>query len=276
MTKGISGTQIVRLLAEQGKRIFTTEEAMQLSPQAGISPSYVTQALHYLTRTGWVDRLRRGLYVLGPSATGTAPIHDFEIGIALVKPAAISHWSAMRFHNMTEQIPRRVFVTTTRTLSIPRIANNAKRDSHRDGRTGFMVRNTFYQFVKVKPDSFFGVESYWIGETKVPITDPERTLLDALAHPDYCGGWDEVFGAFQSYAAKLHAEKIVGYALRLNAAIAKRLGWMMETLKLQVPALQKIEKLPIKGYRLLDASGPADGPMNRKWMLRINIKGSAS
>jgi len=36
----------------------------------------------------------------------------FEIAMALVDPAAISHWSALHHHALTEQAPRRVFVLT--------------------------------------------------------------------------------------------------------------------------------------------------------------------
>lgn len=271
MPKGISGTEILRRLAENGRRIFTAQEAVALAPAAGLSKAYTPQALHYLTRSGWITRLRRGLYALGPSMSGVAPLHDFEIGVSLVRKAAISHWSAMSYHGMTEQIPRRVFVTTTQTISIP--AGASSRRNSRPGRTGFTVRDTFYQFVKVKPQWFFGIGTYWIGEARVPITDPERTLLDGLKNPDYCGGFDEVLGAFKGRAAKLDVEKIAGYALKLNTAVAKRLGWILDALKLKSPALQKLERLPIKGYRPLDASGPQEGVYERKWMIRLNVPG---
>lgn len=271
MSKGVSGTELVRFLSEQGKRIFSVQDARELAVKAGITPNYTAQALHYLTNSGWILRLRRGLYALCPLAPGTAPVHEFEIGVALVRQGAISHWSAMMHHEMTQQIPRRVFVTTTQTVSVSRAASSFERKSGRGGNTGFVVRDTFYQFINVKPERFFGIESCWIGEAKVPITDPERTLLDGFTHPNYCGGFDEVMAAFESYAPKLNIEKIVGYALRLNAAVAKRLGWVLDTLKVQSPHLERLQNVPIKGYRPLNPSSPRTGHHNSRWNLRINL-----
>jgi hypothetical protein len=34
-----------------------------------------------------------------------SPLHEFEIAMALVQPAAISHWSALNYHTLTEQTP---------------------------------------------------------------------------------------------------------------------------------------------------------------------------
>ena len=271
MPKGISGTELVRCFAQKGQRIFTAEEAKAMAPKAGLSPAYTTQALHYLVQSGWIVRLRRGIYALSPSMSGAAPLHDFEIATHLVHKAAISHWSAMSHHGLTEQIPRRVFVTTTQTVTIPATSSSGQNSG--PGRTGFTVRDTFFQFVKVKPPWFFGVENYWIGEAKIPITDPERTLIDGLKNPDYCGGWDEVYGAFQVHRPKLDVEKISGYALKLNTTIIKRLGYVLELLKVKTPAIEKLRRYPIKGYRLLDAAGPHEGTYTPEWMVRVNVPG---
>jgi len=34
-----------------------------------------------------------------------------------------------------------------------------------------------YQFVQTKPERYFGIEKVWINETRVSITDPERSLI---------------------------------------------------------------------------------------------------
>jgi predicted transcriptional regulator of viral defense system len=58
--------------------------------------------------------------------------------MALVDPAAISHWSALHRHGLTEQLPWKVFVLTTVTTSVPRSrgakvpqSNGGYRVSHR-------------------------------------------------------------------------------------------------------------------------------------------------
>ncbi|MBI4248069.1 MAG: type IV toxin-antitoxin system AbiEi family antitoxin domain-containing protein [Elusimicrobia bacterium] len=291
MAKEKSGIAMIRLLAEEGRRIFNVRQASAIASQAGISAKYTSRALHRLVGSGWVIPLRQGLYALGPALSGGAPIHDFEIGTALVRKGAISYWSALNHHGMTEQIPRRVFVMTPHTISIPsrsrgghgggddgdggRDGSGHDRDGdghrHRSGNTGFVVQNTFYQFVKVKPEWFFGVESYWIGEARVSITDPERTLLAALRHPNYCGGWDEIFGIFQKHISEVNVGKMAGYALRLPVAIAKRLGWIMEKLSVPGATIEKLQSLPAKSYSLLNPSGGNQGAYDSRWRLRINV-----
>ena len=101
--------ELVRKLAESGQRLFTAEDARKVAPTLGISPGYFRQVLHHLARSGWVVRLKKGLYSLSGSVPGVTPVHEFEIAMALVKPAAVSHWSALSHHGLTEQAPRRVF-----------------------------------------------------------------------------------------------------------------------------------------------------------------------
>jgi predicted transcriptional regulator of viral defense system len=232
----------------------------------GISPGYFRQALHHLARTGWVIRLKKGLYSLPGSVPGVTPAHEFEIAMVLVKPAAISHWSAMSYHGLTEQAPRRVFVLTA-ARSVPRV-RGAK-----EVQEGYAVGETVYQFVQVKADRFFGIEDVWMHESRIKMTDPERTLLDGLMMPHYCGDFSEVLHAFEVRAPKLDVDRIIRYALKLDAATAKRLGWILERQGVKNEQLEPLRKVPIRGYRVLDPSGPRRGPCDADWMIQVNLPG---
>jgi predicted transcriptional regulator of viral defense system len=267
-----SGVELVRRLSAEGERIFTAKRARELAPSLGLSKNYLRQALHHLTKAGWVIRLRKGLYALSSSVPGVTPAHEFEVAMVLVNPAAISHWSALHHHGLTEQAPRRVFVLTTTEVSLP-VRHRATSE-----RTGVQYRigDTLYQFVRVKPERFFGTEKEWIGETRVRITDPERTLLDGLTKPQYCGDIAEVLHAFEVRGNGLDLNRIIDYALKLDSATAKRLGWVLEHQGLVLAHLEPISKLPIKGYRKLDPSGPRKGPCNRRWMIQENLPGKVT
>ncbi len=264
-----AGVELVRKLVGEGDRIFTTRRARELAPVAGLSEGYLPQALHHLTRSGWLVRLRKGLYALSSSVPGAAPVHEFEIAMALADPAAISHWSALHHHGLTEQASRKVFVLTTTSASVPR-TRGAKAKQVRDG---LLVGGTVYRFIQVKPERFFGTEKVWIGEARVTITDPERTLLDGLSMPQYCGDFAEVLHAFEARASELNLERIIEYALELDAATVKRLGWVLEHQGIEPPKLERLAALPIKGYRKLDPTGPRNGPRNRHWMIQENLPG---
>ncbi len=266
-----AGVELVRKLAESGDRIFTLERVRELAPSVGLSAPYLRQALHYLARSGWVVRLRKGLYSLPSSVPGVSPLHEFEVGMALVHPAAISHWSAFHHHGLTEQLPRRVFVLTTTGTSIPRLVG-AKRKKRRYDK-GYPAGGTIYQFVQVKPERFFGIEETWVGETRIKMTDPERTLLDGLMMPRYCGDFAEIMHAFQARGPQLDLEKIVRYSLKLDAATGKRLGWILEQQGIDPDRLAPLLAIPSKGYRILDPAGPHRGPCNRRWMIQENLPG---
>jgi predicted transcriptional regulator of viral defense system len=200
---------------------------------------------------------------------GITPAHEFEIAMALVDPAAISHWSALHHHGLTEQAPRKVFVLTTTKASVPR-RRGVKVNKDRQG---YPVGDTTCQFVQVKPARYFGTDRVWIGEARVTITDPERTLLDGLTMPQYCGDFAEVLHAFEVRGTDLDLQRIIEYALKLDAATAKRVGWVLEHQGIDLSKLDRLAALPIKGYRTLDPTGPRRGPCDTRWMIQVNLPG---
>ncbi|MFQ5670994.1 MAG: type IV toxin-antitoxin system AbiEi family antitoxin [Acidobacteriota bacterium] len=269
LKKSQVGIELVRLLANEGDRVFSTDRARELASRVGLKDAYLWEALYHLRRNGWIVSLRRGLYALSSTVPGVTPAHEFEIAMALVDPAAISHWSALHHHGLTEQAPRKVFVLTTTEASVPR-TRGAKAKRARDG---FTVAGTSYRFVQVKPDRFFGTEKSWIGEARVTITEPERTLLDGLLMPQYFGDFSEVLHAFDVRGADLDLQRIIEHALKLDAATAKRLGWVLEHQDIDATKLERLIAVPIKGYRKLDPTGPRKGPCNARWMIQENLPG---
>lgn len=269
LKRTMTGIELVRSLAYEGDRIFTTDRARELAPRVGLSDDYVLESLHHLRRNDWIVPLRRGLYALSSPVPGVAAVHEFEVAMALVQPAAVSHWSALNHHGLTEQIPRQVFVLTTKDVSVPR-----KRASEiADGKSGYPVNGTLYQFVQVRPERYFGTERIWMGDARVLITDLERTLLDALTMPQYCGGFGEVIQAFGEAMPRLDVERIVEYARRLGPTIAKRAGWVLETQGCEASQIDELAALPIKGHRKLDPTGPRRGVYNNRWMVQQNLPG---
>jgi predicted transcriptional regulator of viral defense system len=98
-------------------------------------------------------------------------------------------------------------------------------------------------------------------------------LLDGLSMPRYCGDFAEVLHAFKMRGTDLALTSIIEYALRLDAATAKRLGWVLEHQGVDPAKLERLAALPIKGYRRLDPTGPRKGPCNATWMIQENLPG---
>ena len=160
-----------------------------------------------------------------------------------------------------------MFVLTTTDAWLPR----PKKDGRERAGGGFVVGDTTYRFIQVKPNRFFGGENLWVGEARVPMSDLERTLLDCLSMPQHCGGFGEVLYAFQVAMPRLDIERITEYAIRLGVTTAKRLGWALEAQGVLPFELEKLAALPIKGYRKLDPTGPRKGPCNGRWMVQENL-----
>lgn len=263
-----SGIELARKLAEKGYFIFTNKQAEEIASSLGISSIYLRQALHHLAATHWIIRLKKGVYSLSSVIPGVSPLHEFQIAMALVQPAAISHWSALNYHNLTEQIPRQIFVLTS-ARSLPRL--RGKKTIH--SKKGYSIGEVMYHFVQVKPERFFGIEEAWINDAKFNVTNVERTFLDCLMAPEYCGGFSEILHVFEKHYHRINIDQIIQYALKLDAATIKRLGWILEHQRIDPSKLNPLQKAPIKGYRLLDPTGIHKGKYNNRWMIQENLTG---
>ena len=155
------GIELIRKIGAEGDRIFTTARARELAPEVGLKDAYLGEALYHLRRNGWIVPLRRGLYALSGWDPGVDQAHEFEVAMALVNPAAISHWSALHFHSLTEQVPRKVFVLTSTDASVPRV----RKDSVKEG--------------NIIAD--LAVE-YW---SRIYVLDPERKMVRILIRKDH-------------------------------------------------------------------------------------------
>jgi predicted transcriptional regulator of viral defense system len=243
-------------LSEKGKTIFKIEDVVN---ELMCSYKYAKVLANNLTKKKWVINLRRGVYLIVPLSAGVSAHyteHEFVIASHLVSPYYIAYWSALNFHGFTEQTPFTVFVATT------------KRTKNRE------VLNTKYNFVTLSKRKFFGFEPTAVSTYKINISDREKTLADALDHPEYCGGISEAAKSLWNAKEKVSMEKIVSYAERMrNTAIVKRLGYLLESLNINVDSeiLSKMRGMISPGMSALDPTCPRKGTYNTRWNLLLNI-----
>jgi predicted transcriptional regulator of viral defense system len=231
------------------KRVFTIGEAAKIT---GLDRNTLKVLLSRLEKRGWVERIEKGKYIIIPlgAEKGEYTLHEFIIGSLLIKPSAIAYWSALNYHGFTEQIPSTVFVQTT--------ARKKKQD--------LRVFGVRYKIVRIKPEKYFGVEKTWIEEFQVPITDREKTVVDCLDKPRYCGGIIEVAKAFME---ELNTEKLREYALRMNnSTIIRRLGYLCDYFGVDID----LPKPKTRNYVLLDPTMPREGHVDSKWRVIANVE----
>ena len=52
--QSLVGIELVRLLAYEGDRVFTTGRARELAPRVGLNDTYVAESLYHLRRNNWI------------------------------------------------------------------------------------------------------------------------------------------------------------------------------------------------------------------------------
>ena len=237
---------------------FSMEDARELLRHGKDDPT--RQFLERLQRKGWIRRIKPGRFALIPLSSGearTPQLHEFLVAMELVSPAAIAYWSALNHHDMTEQIPRTVFVQT----------------DHPVRRPPKEALGIVFKIISVRPKKFFGIVTDWINEQPFCITDKEKTIIDGLDLPKYVGGVGEIAKALAQSWNELNEEKLREYAVKIgNTAVGKRLGFLMETLGLGNPeSLRKALSFGA-GYSPLDPTLPRRGKHSRRWGLLINAE----
>jgi predicted transcriptional regulator of viral defense system len=277
VNKGYSTSQGVLLLGEltnEGKFVFNSEDAKQVASKMGMSDNVLRVTLHNLVKSEWLMRIRRGLYVGTGKLPGASQVHPFVIATKLVTPSAISYWSALNFHGLTEQLPRNVTAMTTSKVVTPSMRSEPdEKKKSKKGKHTWEISGIRYEYAQVKPDYFFGIEDIWIDQNfRIPMTDKERTLMECFAWPRMFGGMGEALGITEEHLNELNMDRLIEYAIRYGkTSLIKRLGWSLEHLGVSKNKLKPLLAVPSSGYKILDPTKPKKGEYDPKWMLLNNL-----
>jgi predicted transcriptional regulator of viral defense system len=264
--------QLLTALAREGKFIFSTKEARQLSDNTDIPKQYVSSLLMNMVRNGLIKRLRKGIYTRTEVTSGNMQVHPFSIATHIITPSAISHWSALHYHGFTEQIPRIINAFTTKKVVTPGMRGN---NVPTDGRHAWIIDDIRYEYITVKKDHFFGIEKIWIDEfSRIPITDKERTILALFISPRMFGGMGETIGIFKHHIDSLLLQKLVKYACQYGKiSVARRLGWTLDKIGVSEAIYAPLLNMHATGYHLLDPTRPNKGKCDSRWMIQNNLVG---
>ena len=136
------------------------------------------------------------------------------------------------------------------------------------------IHGAEFRFVHQKPDSLFGITNHWVTKQEaVKISDLDRTIIDGLKHPEYCGGVTEVAKGLWIRRADLKPARLVDYAFRLNVgAVIRRLGYLLEIYGIAQRAdLGRLRSTLTATYVVLDPLMPREGTYHSGWRLQLNI-----
>ncbi|MCB2209438.1 type IV toxin-antitoxin system AbiEi family antitoxin domain-containing protein [bacterium] len=268
----IRNLDILEKLVEKKGPIFTVEDAYNVAEQLSLTPAQMSKTLSKMSKSNWLARLKRGTYLVQSSLL-SEEIHPFAIAQALVSPIAISHWSALSYHGFTTQIPPMVQASTPAKVVTPEMRSGKAYRPR--GTAAWRVLNIEIEYIHVSEARFWGFTYEWVSSWhRVPITDPERTILDLIARSDLFGGILMAIETINANLEKIDLPKLVNYALRYNVgSYIKRLGWILEINNVQADILRPLQDYPTQNYYLLNPQGRKQGAPISRWNLYNNLRG---
>jgi predicted transcriptional regulator of viral defense system len=234
-----------------------------------IGPPHATAALRLrrLVRQGWIERLRRGLYLVRPLTAApdqtAVPEDPWVLAREVFSPCYVGGWSAAEHWELTEQIFRSTLVVTS-TL--------ARKTELRLGGHDFRV------FRVPRARLTVGVVKVWRGPERVDVSGLERTILDGLRNPEVVGGGRHLVQIVRAYGE--HKQSNFADLLDIargtaSGAAWKRLGFLAERLW---PAEAKLAAAARRhmttGYVRLDPGNRQHGRLAKRWRLWINVSAS--
>jgi predicted transcriptional regulator of viral defense system len=257
-TLGPQSALLVTTLHERTRLIFTLADAEDIT---GLKAASVRTLVHKLVGRGVATRLRPGVFQLVPAELGRESEYfgnPYVVARELMggKPYYLSHASAMDIHDMVTQPQLDVLVTSPKPMR------------------GRSVLGTEFRFIRCKPEHFFGTTDHWVNkQEKVTVSDLERTVLDGLRQPEYCGGVTEVAKGMWIRRKDMNVGRLIEYALRLDVgAVLHRLGFLMEVYDLGTAAdREQLRGRATGTYSLLDPVLPPAGKHTARWHLRLNV-----
>lgn len=269
------GVRLLDQLGSRGKYIFNMNDAKAAAQLEKIPVNQLNKILSNSVKQRKALRLRRGLYVNLEALPKGAQIHPFVISGFLIQSSAISHWSALHHHGLTEQIPQIITASTDKKVVTPSMRNIPFQPltiKHM-----LEINGLRYEYITIKKEHFFGYERVPFYENLfVNITDKERTLLDVFIYPKMFGGMGGALDILQQALSEIDngidIKTLVKYAIKYNKpVIAKRLGWALEYLGVAEKLLKPLLGIPLHYYCRLDPHAPAKGHCDKRWMIQNNL-----
>lgn len=257
-TLGKVSANLISRLYDKDKAIFEISD-VQLILEKNYNET--TDLLSRLVKRKVLTRLKAGKFLIIPQELGSTEHYVgnwYVLAREIVNSPLyyIAFYSAMHYWGMLTQPLIKIFTATPKRQIVP--SNMGDK----------------LIFVFVKEESIWGIREEWVTKAeKARISDLERTIIDAVAHPQYCGGITEIAKGIWLAKEKIDYERLKNYVEKYGKNIvAKRLGYILETLKIEEAALLgEFKKYIKKRYDLFDPTLPDKKIDKNNWRLIDNV-----
>ena len=247
----ITTDYIIEKLLENGLYYFTPK---LLASILGVKPWQAYDLLFRLKKRKLILEAEKGKYFVLGFDKAKILSNPWFVACKIFIPSYVSFWTALNYYGLTEQVPYKVFLATTRQK-----------------RKEIRFHSGIFKYVFVRPYKFFGYEKINVGGLTALMAQEEKALVDALDHPEYSGGISEVAKCL--YNAKIEKRikyaKLINYAIKMkNKSLCSRLGFLLELIKIDAGSLNPYIS---KSYILLDPNRVRTNKWNKKWKINVNL-----
>lgn len=211
----------------------------------GKENNYAKIVIHRLKKDCLIFEIERNKYTTNKDL--------MAIASNITWPSYISCWSALRYHNLTEQLPQNIFVMTTRSRKKRKINFN---DSQ-------------IIFIKIKPKYFFGYGKERYGNFDIFIAEKEKALIDSVLFKKI--SFSEICDIIKKNIKNIDINLLIEYLIRIkNKALIKRFGFLFDLLS--IDKYNEVRKFIDYKYIPLDYSISGKGKKNKKWKVIENVE----
>ena len=254
-------SELIKNILEYRYRIFTLKQFSGIAAHLGYSTHSIGQLAFEMKQDGIINAIKPGLFQLNDSYL-SSPVSGYEIALAVVSRGYLSHLSALTLHQLTDQLSNIIYVSTEL---------GKERYYIKKSEFNFEAKGYRYQIIEISKKRIFGIEKKWFGDAQISLTNLERTLIDSLNAPQYCGGFHEVINYFDQSKSLVDMNKLIDYASQISRSCVQRLGWCLEKVSFNEGADAILQILDTNVMIKLDPSGYRRGTYNKKWKVIENI-----
>lgn len=206
--------------------------------------NYAKLVIHRLKKANLIYEIERNKYSLYSDA--------LIIASNLLWPSYISCWSALRYYNLTEQLPSSIFIITPRARKKSQI----------------MFNNTKIIFIKINKKHFFGYKRENYDNSNIFIAEKEKAIIDSALLKKI--SFSEIIEIIKNNKKNINFTLLVDYLLKINnLSLIKRFAFLLNNLSIKT---ERLEKLINSKYISLDYALKKEGIKNKKFRVIENVK----
>ncbi len=256
---GKVGAHLISMLYDQNKTIFTVKDVQKIT---GLKRNSASNLTGRLVRHSIIARIKKGTFIIIPQEINNPHyIGNWFVAareMSKSKDYYISHYSAMDIHNMV-------------THPITKVLISSPVQEHKKQK---IIEQVNFEFIYTNKKNIWGIENVWVTKSEeVRVSTIERTIIDCLYQPKYCGGILEISNGIWMQKEKIDFDKLFKYLNTFDKIIVcKRVGYILECLGLaDTRYLNKLRTKNNNKYYVLDPLLTLHKTYKNSWKLIANI-----